>query len=162
MPAIHHWQNQFDRNDSNLEDTFKALGMEWKDKLKTIVMNGIFTLHLTDGQKMNSTGSSPGFSYAPDWPTETRCQAACTSGHQHLPHHGSGGHAPRNGTRGNHRLALRVTRPSHSHRQSERPHCQPMESPHCFPMTFMPYSHWPKAFTGIPTHILSFLAPTPK
>ena len=51
MPAIHHWQNQFDRNDSDLEDTFKALGMEWKDKLKTIVMNGIFTLHLTDGQK---------------------------------------------------------------------------------------------------------------
>lgn len=51
MPAIHHWQNQFDRNDSVLEDTFKALGMEWKDKLKTIVMNGIFTLHLTDGQK---------------------------------------------------------------------------------------------------------------
>lgn len=51
MPAIHHWQNQFDRNDSNLEDTFKALGMEWKDKQKTIVMNGIFTLHLTDGQK---------------------------------------------------------------------------------------------------------------
>lgn len=51
MPAIHHWQNQFDRNDGNLEDTFKALGMEWKDKLKTIVMNGIFTLHLTDGQK---------------------------------------------------------------------------------------------------------------
>ena len=28
MPAIHHWQNQFDRNDSDLEDTFKALGME--------------------------------------------------------------------------------------------------------------------------------------
>ena len=51
MPAIHHWQNQFDRNDSDLEDTFKALGMEWKDKLKTIVMNGIFTLHLTDEQK---------------------------------------------------------------------------------------------------------------
>ena len=51
MPTIHHWQNQFDRNDSDLEDTFKALGMEWKDKLKTIVMNGIFTLHLTDGQK---------------------------------------------------------------------------------------------------------------
>ena len=51
MPAIHHWQNQFDRNDSDLEDTFKALGMEWKDKLKNIVMNGIFTLHLTDGQK---------------------------------------------------------------------------------------------------------------
>lgn len=51
MPAIHHWQNQFDRNDSDLEDTFKALGMEWKEKMKTIVMNGIFTLHLTDGQK---------------------------------------------------------------------------------------------------------------
>ena len=51
MPAIHQWQNQFDRNDSNLEETFTALGMEWKDKLKTIVMSGLFTLRLTDGQK---------------------------------------------------------------------------------------------------------------
>lgn len=51
MPAINHWQNQFDRNDSDLEETFTALGMEWKDKLKTIVMGGLFTLRLTDGQK---------------------------------------------------------------------------------------------------------------
>ena len=51
MPAIHHWQNQFDRNDNNLEEIFTALGMEWKDKQKAIVMNGLFTLRLTDGQK---------------------------------------------------------------------------------------------------------------
>ena len=51
MPAIHHWQNQFDRNDNNLEEIFTALGMEWKEKQKAIVMNGIFTLRLTDGQK---------------------------------------------------------------------------------------------------------------
>lgn len=51
MPAIHHWQNQFDRNDSDLEETFTALALEWKDKLKAIVMGGLFTLRLTDGQK---------------------------------------------------------------------------------------------------------------
>ena len=26
MPAIHHWQNQFDRNDSDLEETFTEIG----------------------------------------------------------------------------------------------------------------------------------------
>ena len=51
MPAINHWQNQFDRNDLDLEEAFTALGMEWKDKLKSIVMAGVFTLRLTDGQK---------------------------------------------------------------------------------------------------------------
>ena len=51
MPAIHYWQNQFDRNDNNLEEIFTALGMEWKEKQKAIVMNGLFTLRLTDGQK---------------------------------------------------------------------------------------------------------------
>ena len=51
MPAIHQWLSQFDRNDNNLEEIFTALGMEWKEKQKAIVMNGIFTLRLTDGQK---------------------------------------------------------------------------------------------------------------
>ncbi|WP_303209219.1 DUF3987 domain-containing protein [Bacteroides oleiciplenus] len=51
MPAIQHWQDQFDRNDRDLEETFIQMGMEWKEKLKTIFMGGIFTLHLSDGQK---------------------------------------------------------------------------------------------------------------
>ena len=51
MPAIHHWKNQFDRCDSDLEKTFTAWGMEWKEKLKNIIMGGLFTLRLTDAQK---------------------------------------------------------------------------------------------------------------
>ncbi|WP_294588354.1 DUF3987 domain-containing protein [uncultured Bacteroides sp.] len=51
MPAIHQWMNQFDINDNDLEKTFTALGLEWKEKLKSIIMNGIFTLHLTSDQK---------------------------------------------------------------------------------------------------------------
>lgn len=51
MPSIRQWQNQFDRNDRNLEEPFTKMGMEWKEKLKIIYMGGIFTLHLSDGQK---------------------------------------------------------------------------------------------------------------
>lgn len=51
MHGIRHWQDQFDLNDNNLEETFNTLGMEWKEKLKAIVMGGTFTLRLTDGQK---------------------------------------------------------------------------------------------------------------
>ena len=51
MPSIRQWQNQFDRNDRNLEEPFTKMGVEWKEKLKIIYMGGIFTLHLSDGQK---------------------------------------------------------------------------------------------------------------
>lgn len=51
MPGIHQWQDQFDLNDNDLEKTFTALGLEWKEKQKTIVMGGTFTLRLTHGQK---------------------------------------------------------------------------------------------------------------
>ena len=51
MPTIKHWQDQFDRNDQNLEEAFTKMGMEWKDKLKTIFMGGIFTLRLSSSQK---------------------------------------------------------------------------------------------------------------
>lgn len=51
MPAIHQWQDQFDRNDSDLEKTFTEWGVEWKEKQKAIIMGGLFTLHLTDSQK---------------------------------------------------------------------------------------------------------------
>ncbi len=51
MPAIHQWKDQFDRNDHDLEKTFTEWGMEWKEKQKAIIMGGLFTLRLTDGQK---------------------------------------------------------------------------------------------------------------
>ena len=51
MHGIRRWEHQVDQNDNNLEETFNTLGMEWKEKLKAIVMGGTFTLRLTDGQK---------------------------------------------------------------------------------------------------------------
>lgn len=51
MPAIQQWQDQFDHNDRDLEKSFTAWGKEWKEKLKGILMNGIFTLRLTKEQK---------------------------------------------------------------------------------------------------------------
>lgn len=51
MPAIHQWQDQFDRNDNDLEKAFTQWGTEWKEKQKTIVMGGLFTLRLTGSQK---------------------------------------------------------------------------------------------------------------
>lgn len=50
-PAIHQWQDQFDRDDSDLESTFTQWGKEWKEKQKSIIMNGLFTLHFTRSQK---------------------------------------------------------------------------------------------------------------
>jgi len=51
MPAIHKWQNQFGRNGTDLEKTFTDWGKEWKERLKSILLNGIFTLRLTKGQE---------------------------------------------------------------------------------------------------------------
>ena len=51
MPAIREWQDQFGRNDHDLEKTFTDWGKEWKERLKSILLNGTFTLKLTDGQK---------------------------------------------------------------------------------------------------------------
>lgn len=51
MPSIHQWKNQFDRNDRDLEKSFTHWGKEWKERLNGILLNGIFTLRLTDEQK---------------------------------------------------------------------------------------------------------------
>lgn len=51
MPAIHKWQNQFDRNGTDLERAFTHWGKEWRERLKSILLNGIFTLRLTKGQE---------------------------------------------------------------------------------------------------------------
>lgn len=51
MPAIQQWQDQFDRNDSNLEKVFTQWGTEWKEKQKAIVRGGLFTLRLSGSQK---------------------------------------------------------------------------------------------------------------
>lgn len=51
MPAIHKWQNQFDRQDTDLETVFTGLGMQWREQLKRITAGGLFTLRLTPEQK---------------------------------------------------------------------------------------------------------------
>ena len=51
MPAIHKWQNQFDRQDTDLETVFTSLGMQWREQLKRITAGGLFTLRLTPEQK---------------------------------------------------------------------------------------------------------------
>lgn len=51
MPAINKWQDQFDRNDHDLEQNFAHWGKEWQERLKNIRMSGTFTLRLTEGQK---------------------------------------------------------------------------------------------------------------
>ena len=51
MPAIRKWQNQFDVQDTDLEEVFTAMGMEWKKKLKLLKMGGLFTLRLSAAQK---------------------------------------------------------------------------------------------------------------
>lgn len=51
MPAIHRWKNQFDQQDTNLEDIFTDMGMEWKKKLQNLTRSGLYTLRLTDSQK---------------------------------------------------------------------------------------------------------------
>ena len=56
MHGIHHWQDQFDLNDNNLEETFNTLGMEWKEKLKAIVISNLFTRsELSNGSEMSSS-----------------------------------------------------------------------------------------------------------
>lgn len=51
MPAIHKWKDQFDHQDTDLEEVFTALGVEWKDKLKRLETSGLYTLRLSAGQK---------------------------------------------------------------------------------------------------------------
>ena len=51
MPAIHKWQDQFDRQENNLEEVFTHMGMQWKEQLQTLSLSGLFTLRLTDMQK---------------------------------------------------------------------------------------------------------------
>lgn len=51
MPAIRKWQNQFDFQDTDLEEVFTAMGMEWRKKLKVLKMGGLFTLRLSAAQK---------------------------------------------------------------------------------------------------------------
>ena len=161
MPAIHHWQNQFDRNDSDLEDTFKALGMEWKDKLKTIVMNGIFTLHLTDGQKDEfnrlfsrlfvrsglANGNEMSSSVARLAINICRIMEVVAM--------------LRAMEQGEITASPYVSPDPHTATDNLKDHIVSRWDLLIASDDFMPYSHWPKAFTGIPP-ISSPSCPTPK
>lgn len=76
MPAIHKWQNQFDRQDTDLETVFTGLGMQWREQLKRITAGGLFTLRLTPNRRSCSTTSSPTSSSAPTLPTAAKWRAA--------------------------------------------------------------------------------------
>lgn len=131
MHGIHHWQDQFDLNDNNLEETFNTLGMEWKEKLKAIVMGGTFTLRLTDGQKKDfnqlfsnlftrselSNGSEMSSSVARLAINICRIMEVV-------------GNAPRIGTRRDNPFTQCIARSRHQSRQSERPYHHPMGSQH--------------------------------
>ena len=51
MPAAGQWQSQFDRNDLPVEEVFRQLGKDWKQKLDRLKMMGIFQLVLTSEQE---------------------------------------------------------------------------------------------------------------
>lgn len=51
MPAIRQWKDQFDLEDTNLEQVFAAWGMEWKEKLHALSLSGLFVLRLSAAQK---------------------------------------------------------------------------------------------------------------
>lgn len=60
MPAIHKWQNQFDRQDTDLETVFTGLGMQWREQLKRITAGGLFTLRLTPDKDISGDNLKDG------------------------------------------------------------------------------------------------------
>lgn len=51
MPGIWKWVSQFAIGETDMEETFTAIGLEWKQKLDQLKAHGLHTLRLTDEQK---------------------------------------------------------------------------------------------------------------
>lgn len=51
MPAIHEWQDQFDKQDTDMEKLFALMGEEWKRQLEQLKQGGLYTLKLTEEQR---------------------------------------------------------------------------------------------------------------
>lgn len=76
MPAIHKWQNQFDRQDTDLETVFTGLGMQWREQLKRITPAASSPCASPPNRRSCSTTSSPTSSSAPTLPTAAKWRAA--------------------------------------------------------------------------------------
>lgn len=51
MPGIWRWVSQFSENETDLEEVFISMGLEWKQKLDELKAHGLHTLRLTKEQK---------------------------------------------------------------------------------------------------------------
>ncbi len=51
MTGIRQWQNQFDVSDTDLEEEFRKMGWQWKERVKEIREKNLLTLKLTKEQK---------------------------------------------------------------------------------------------------------------
>lgn len=51
MPGIWRWVDQFTTDETDLEEAFTAIGLEWKQKLDQLKAHGLHTLRLTNEQK---------------------------------------------------------------------------------------------------------------
>ncbi len=56
LRRIHEWQDQFDRQEIDLEEVFKQLGKEWAELLKRRELDGIYTMLLSEKQKSEFNG----------------------------------------------------------------------------------------------------------
>lgn len=131
MPAIHKWQNQFDRQDTDLETVFTGLGMQWREQLKRITAGGLFTLRLTPRTEgaVQQPLRQP-LHPLPPCQRQRNGEQRSPPCHQHLPHHAGSGHAPR-ARIGRHRpLAPPHPRQGHLRRQPQGRHHHPLGHDH--------------------------------
>ena len=51
MPGIKNWENQFDKNEEDLNAVFLKIGHEWKKMVDRLKAGGTYTLRFTDNQQ---------------------------------------------------------------------------------------------------------------
>lgn len=51
MPAIHEWQDQFDKQDTDMENLFTSMGEAWKRQWEQLKQGGLYTLKFTEEQR---------------------------------------------------------------------------------------------------------------
>lgn len=51
MPAINEWQDQFGKQDTDMEKLFATMGEEWKGQLEHLKQRGLYTLKFTEEQR---------------------------------------------------------------------------------------------------------------
>lgn len=51
MPRITQWADQFDEEETDVDEAFRRMGRQWKTTLEELTLQGVFTLKLTKEQK---------------------------------------------------------------------------------------------------------------